>query len=78
MFCHEQELMQDSDEIDSKLREMILSLVDESASADLEAILKGLDERDRRISETLDDLLEEVNRLILLAEDLEKDAHCNR
>ena len=70
--------MQGSDEIDSKLREMILSLMDESASVDLNAILKGLDERDRRISETLDDLLEEVDRLILLAEDLEKDANCNR
>ncbi len=70
--------MQGSDEIDSKLREMILSLGDKSASVDLEAILKGLDERDRRISETLDDLLEEVDRLILLAEDLEKNDHCNR
>jgi hypothetical protein len=71
--------MQGSDKIDSKLREMILSLVDESASSvDLEAILKGLDEHDRRISETLDDLLEEVDRLIQLSEDLEKDAHCNR
>ena len=70
--------MQGSDEIDGKLREMILSLGDESASVDLEAILKGLDERDRRISETLDDLLEEVDRLLLLAEDLEKNDHCNR
>jgi hypothetical protein len=70
--------MQGSDKIDSKLREMILSLEDESASVDLEAILKGLDEQDRRISETLDDLLEEVDRLIQLSEDLEKDAHCNR
>jgi hypothetical protein len=70
--------MQGSDEIDGKLREMILSLGDESASVDLEAILKGLDERDWRISETLDDLLEEVERLILLAEDLEKNDHCNR
>jgi hypothetical protein len=71
--------MQGSDKIDSNLREMILSLEDESASSvDLEAILKGLDEHDRRISETLDDLLEEVDRLIQLSEDLEKDAHCNR
>jgi hypothetical protein len=67
--------MQGSDEIDGKLREMILSLVDESASVDLEAILKGLNERDRRISETLDDLLEEVDRLLLLTEDLEKNDH---
>ena len=71
--------MQGSDKIDSKLREMILSLEDESASyVDLEAILKGLDEHDRRISETLDDLLEEIDSLIQLSEDLEKDAHCNR
>lgn len=70
--------MQGSDKIDSKLREMILSLEDECASVDLEAILKGLDEQDRRISETLDDLLEEVDRLIQLSEDLEKDAHCSR
>jgi hypothetical protein len=67
--------MQGSDEIDGKLREMILSLVDESASVDLEAILKGLNERDRRISETLDDLLDEVDRLLLLTEDLEKNDH---
>ena len=70
--------MQGSDEIDSKLREIILGLGDESASIDLEAILKGLDERDRRISETLDNLLEEVDRLILVAEDLEKNALCSR
>jgi hypothetical protein len=70
--------MQGSNEIDSKFREMILSLEDESASVDLEAILKGLEERDRRISETLDDLLEEVDRLIELSEDLEENAHCNR
>jgi hypothetical protein len=70
--------MQGSDRIDSKLREMILSLGDESAYVDLEAILKGFDDQDRRISETLDDLLEEVDKLIQISEDLEKDDHCNR
>jgi len=70
--------MQGSDGIDSKLREMILSLGDESAYVDLEAILKGFDEQDRRISETLDDLQEEVDKLIQISEDLEKDDHCNR
>lgn len=78
MFGHDKNIMQGSDEIDSKLREIILSLGDENASIDLEAILKGLDERDRRISEILDDMLEEVDRLILVAEDLEKDALCSR
>jgi hypothetical protein len=75
MFAMNMSHMQGSDEIDGKLREMILSLVDESASVDLEAILKGLNERDRRISETLDDLLDEVDRLLLLTEDLEKNDH---
>ena len=70
--------MQDSDEIESKLWGMIHSLEDESASVDLEAVFEGLNERDRRISKTLEDLLEEVNKLILLAEDLEKDVNCNR
>jgi hypothetical protein len=70
--------MQGSDGIDSKLRELILSLGDESAYVDLEAILKGFDEQDRRISETLDDLQEEVDKLIQISEDLEKDDHCNR
>jgi hypothetical protein len=70
--------MQGSDEIESKLWEMIHSMEDESASVDLEAVFEGLNERDRRISETLEDLLEEVDRLILLAEDLEKDVNCNR
>lgn len=65
--------MQGSDEIDIKLRE-ILNLEDESAPVGLEAILKGLDEQDRRISETLDDLLEEVDRLIRLSDTIEKDA----
>ena len=51
---------------------------DESAYVDLEAILKGFDEQDRRISETLDDLQEEVDKLIQISEDLEKDDHCNR
>ena len=78
MFGHEQDNMQGSDGIDSKLREMILSLGDESAYVDLEAILKGFDEQDRRISKTLDDLQEEVDKLIQISEDLEKDDHCNR
>ena len=70
--------MHGSDEIESKLWEMIHGLEDESVSIDLEAVFEGLNERDRRISETLEHLLEEVDSLILLAEDLEKDVNCNR
>ena len=70
--------MQDSDEIASKLWSMIHSLEDESASVDLEAVFEGLNERDRRISKTLEDLLEEVNKLMMIVEDLDKDVNCNR
>jgi len=62
--------MQSSEEIKSKLRELILGLGDEEVSADLEAIMEAQNERDRRISETLEELDKEVDRLILLADDL--------
>jgi hypothetical protein len=65
--------MQGSDEIESRLREMIHDLDDEDASNDLKVVLDAIAERDRRISETLEDLLKEVDELILLADDLEDD-----
>lgn len=70
--------MQGTDEIEGKLRELILGLEDIGASADLETILKAQYERDRRIDETLEDLLDEVDRLLLRFDDLEEGEHCNR
>lgn len=70
--------MQGSDEIEGKLRELILGLEDIGASADLETILKAQYERDRRIDETLEDLLDEVDRLLLRFDDLEEGEQCNR
>lgn len=70
--------MQGSIEIESKLREIILGLEDDDVSADLEALLEALNQRDRKISETLDELLNEVDKLILLADHLEEDNQCNR
>jgi hypothetical protein len=70
--------MQGSDEIESRLREMIHDLGDEDASHDLEVILDAIAKRDQRISETLEALLKEVDELILLADDLEEDEQCAR
>jgi hypothetical protein len=69
--------MQGSDEIESKLRKMIHDLDDEDASHKLEVILDAMAERDQRISETLEDLLKEVDELILLADNLEEDEQCS-
>jgi hypothetical protein len=68
--------MQGSDEIESRLREMIHDLDNEDASHDLEAILDAIAKRDQRISETLEELLKEVDELILLADDLEEGEQC--
>jgi hypothetical protein len=40
--------------------------------------LKAQYERDRRIDETLEDLLDEVDRLLLRFDDLEEGEQCNR
>lgn len=78
MFGLEFRAMQGSDEIEGKLRELILGQEDICASADLEAIFKAQYERDRRIDETLEDLLDEVDRLLLRFDDLEENEQCNR
>lgn len=78
MFGLEFRAMQGSDEIEGKLRELILGQEDIGASADLETILKAQCERDRRIDETLEDLLDEVDRLLLRLDDLEENEQCNR
>jgi phosphate uptake regulator len=61
--------MQSSDEIKSKLQELILGLEDEEVLSDLRAIMDAQDERDKRISETLEELEKEVDRLFLLTEE---------
>lgn len=48
----------------------MLTGYDGSVRAELESILDGINERDCRISEMLDELLEEVDRLLLLMDEL--------
>lgn len=70
--------MQGFDEIDIRLREMIQNLDDEESADQLEAILEAMAKRDQRISETLEDLLREVDELILLADDFQGGEECTR
>jgi hypothetical protein len=70
--------MQGFDEIESKLLEMIRDLDDEDCANRLEAILEAMAKRDLQISQTLEDLLKEVDELILLADELEDDEECAR
>lgn len=66
--------MQESDEIEKRLRELLLlDPGDEQFHMEAEKILDSLCERDRRISETFEELLDEIDDLIFLAERLEKE-----
>lgn len=70
--------MQSSDEIEIRLREMIRNLDDDDCANQLEEILEAMAKRDHQISQTLEDLLAEVDQLILLADELEDDEECAR
>jgi hypothetical protein len=78
MFGFKIQTMQGSDEIESKLQEMVRSLDDEDCANQLEAILEAMAKRDQRISETLEDLLKEVDELILFADELQDNEECTR
>jgi hypothetical protein len=56
--------MLDSDEIERRVREM-LEKDDEELFAQVEGALQHLDERSRKIDETLEELLAEVDELLL-------------
>ncbi len=65
--------MPEPDEVEKKIREMLLDLGDEKICAQIEEVLTAMRARDQTISETLEGLLEEVDELILLADELEDD-----
>lgn len=69
-FYCEDNHMHDSEYVERQLRELMLTGYDENVRAELESILDGINERDCRISEMLDELLEEVDRLLLLMDEL--------
>ncbi|MBN1324299.1 MAG: hypothetical protein JW986_09955 [Methanotrichaceae archaeon] len=58
--------MLDSDDIERQMMDiMLLRLGDERLQGEVEGLLSSLYERDRRVSEMLDDLLDEVDDLIM-------------
>jgi len=62
------------DKIESVLKSGdLLDLDDEQLSAELVTFLQSLEERDRQISDTLETLLAEVEKLIALSDELESE-----
>ncbi|NMC11078.1 MAG: hypothetical protein GYA39_08945 [Methanothrix sp.] len=66
--------MPDSNEVERKIREILLDMGDDQLLAKLGGVLKGFDERDRRISDALEEMIEEVDRLLLKLDELEAEA----
>lgn len=62
------------DEIERRLREVLIGFTgNDDACEDLDSLLEAMKERDRRISETLEEMLQEVEDLILLADGLDEE-----
>ncbi|MHC1631155.1 MAG: hypothetical protein ACXQT4_02510 [Methanotrichaceae archaeon] len=69
--------MLDLDEIRRLLKDgVLLDQGYEPFCAEFEKFFSTLEVRDQKISETLGDLLSEVDDLIILAEELESDERC--
>lgn len=63
--------MEETDDIDRRIRELMLAGDDDQIISKFEEMLCAMDERDCSISLVLEGLLEEVDRLILIAEEIE-------
>ena len=66
--------MLDSNEVERKIRKVLLDMGEEQLLAELEGSLKALDERNQRISDTLEEMLREVDTLLLKMDEMEDDA----
>lgn len=62
--------MPDSDIAAMRVRKLLLEMGDDQIMVEAERALLTLHERDRRLSETLDDLMQEVDRLLLRMDEL--------
>jgi hypothetical protein len=63
--------MPDPDEVERKIREMLIDMGDCRLLAEFEGAIKSYNERSCRIDETLEDLLQEVDDLLLKMDELE-------
>jgi hypothetical protein len=66
--------MPDSNEVERKIRKVLLDMGEEQLWSELEGSLKALDERNQRISDTLEEMLREVDALLLKMDEMEDDA----
>ena len=53
---------------------MLLDMGEEQLTNELQGALRAMDERDRRISDTLEELMGEVDMLLLKLDEMESDA----
>lgn len=63
--------MPDRDEVERKIREMLIEVGDCRLLAEFEGAIKAFDESSSRIDETLEDLLREVDELLLQMDELD-------
>jgi prefoldin subunit 5 len=63
--------MPNPDEVERKIREMLIDMGDFRLLAEFEGAIKAYNERSCRIDETLEDLLQEVDELLLQMDELE-------
>ncbi len=64
--------MPSSDETERRIREMLIEMGDYELLAQFDSAVKSFNDRDRRITETLDELLKEIDDLLLRIEDIEE------
>lgn len=65
--------MPGSDEVERKIREMLVEMGDTKLLAEFEGAVKAFDERSRRIDETLEELMQEVDGLLLQMDEMDED-----
>jgi hypothetical protein len=63
--------MPGSDEVERKIREMLVEMGDGRLLAEFEGAIKASDERNQRIDEALEELLHELDRLLLKVDELD-------
>lgn len=63
--------MLQADEIEKRLRQLMLTDIDEDAQAEMEAIFSSMEERDTMISCLLEEMLFEVDNLLAAVDELE-------
>jgi hypothetical protein len=57
--------MPGSDDVERKIREMLIEMGDTRLLAEFDGAVKAFDERSRRVDETLEELMQEVDELLL-------------